>query len=288
MGIARKEKKVTRMDKLRERLHLVVDYVFSLSLPTAAFVIGKILWSKALKIPLIELPLPGSGRTILLRTISSDVATYNQIFIRRDYDIGSTRHAAGFFERLKKRNGHVVVIDCGANIGCGTAWFATQFPGARIVAVEPDLENWKLLQRNVQQFPNTEALHSAVWSSETDVAIANPNDRPWSYRMEATSALSPNNAESSVKAVTLHTLIGSCDPSAAVIVKMDIEGGEREVFGGDTSWLDRTDLLIIELHDDLCPWQGNSRNVMAAVARRPMDYKLVGENLYCFHDRPMW
>jgi hypothetical protein len=33
------------------------------------------------------------------------------------------------------------------------------------------------------------------------------------------------------------------------ILKVDIEGAEKEVFSGAASWIDRVDGIIIELHD---------------------------------------
>lgn len=269
----------------KERLNLAIDYVFAFSPLKAAAIIARILIAKASKRELIDLPLPETDRTISLRSISSDIATYNQIFIHHEYDIRSTKHATMFLERMENRKGSVLVIDCGANVGCGAAWFALQFPDARIIAIEPDLENWNLLRHNVKQFPNAEALHAAVWSTETEVVISNPDARPWAYQTEEVNVDAGEKVGDVIKAITLNSLIDRCDPTATVIVKMDIEGAEREVFSQNTSWLDRVDLLIIEPHDNLFPWQGNSRNFMAAVASRPMDYQIVGENLFCFHDR---
>jgi len=37
------------------------------------------------------------------------------------------------------------------------------------------------------------------------------------------------------------------------LIKIDIEGSEKEVFKNNTDWLKRTELLIIELHDELAP-----------------------------------
>ena len=37
------------------------------------------------------------------------------------------------------------------------------------------------------------------------------------------------------------------------VLKMDVEGGEKEIFEHPEGWLDRVDLLVVELHDRICP-----------------------------------
>ena len=43
-----------------------------------------------------------------------------------------------------------VIIDAGANIGLASIWFASKFPEARILAIEPEKSNYELLVRNVE------------------------------------------------------------------------------------------------------------------------------------------
>jgi hypothetical protein len=57
------------------------------------------------------------------------------------------------------------------------------------------------------------------------------------------------------------------------------------VFSKNTSWLGMVDLLIIELHDSLLPWQGNSRAFFSAIVSKPVDYIWRAENLFCFQVR---
>ena len=35
------------------------------------------------------------------------------------------------------------------------------------------------------------------------------------------------------------------------LLKMDIEGAEEEIFAGDFSWLDKVDIVLVELHTAL-------------------------------------
>jgi hypothetical protein len=36
------------------------------------------------------------------------------------------------------------------------------------------------------------------------------------------------------------------------ILKIDIEGSELELFGGETPWLDHVDNIVIDIHDAAC------------------------------------
>jgi Methyltransferase FkbM domain len=116
------------------------------------------------------------------------------------------------------------------------------------------------------------------------VVISNPDDKPWAFRTEAITE-NKQQCGPPIDTVTMDGLVADHTPSTSLIVKIDIEGAEREVFSKNTSWLQLVDLLIIELHDSLFPWQGNSRPFFSAIASKPMDYLWRGENLFCFQLR---
>jgi FkbM family methyltransferase len=127
-------------------------------------------------------------------------------------------------------------------------------------------------------------MRAALWSSEAHVVIANPDASPWAFRTEAVAERAVQE-KPLIDAVTMDSLLEDYSTSTGFIVKIDIEGAEREVFSSNTSWLRLVDLLIIELHDIAFPWKGNSRNFFSAIAAMPMDYIWQPENLFCFHIR---
>jgi FkbM family methyltransferase len=280
-----------RVDSSRYRiftqLKLAIDYCFVLSIPRGAWYVASILVAKLLRRPFVFLPIPGAGRTVRLRTASSDIATYNQVFIRREYDFSDLPYAERFRPSAEAATGKasgITIIDCGANIGCSTLWFASEFPGAEIVAVEPERANFELLKANLAHLSNVRTIRAAVWGSSARVAIVNPHARSWGFQTGAVAA-DDDPDKTTIDAVTMDALLRDSAPSARLIVKMDIEGAEREVFAKDTSWLQAVDLLIIELHDPMFPWEGNSRTFFSAVARREMDYAWRAENLFCFQKK---
>jgi hypothetical protein len=67
-----------------------------------------------------------------------------------------------------------------------------------------------------------------------------------------------------------------------ILVKIDIEGAESEVFEAPAAWLASTTMLIIELHDWLLPGQGTSKNFLRRIVEHNFDVVLQGENLILF------
>ena len=62
------------------------------------------------------------------------------------------------------------------------------------------------------------------------------------------------------------------------ILKLDIEGSEKEVFSaGFENWMPKTKVIIIELHDAMKP--GCSRAVFAAVNKYNFSFNIKGENI---------
>ena len=68
-----------------------------------------------------------------------------------------------------------------------------------------------------------------------------------------------------------------------MIFKIDIEGGEKSLFSGDTTWMRQFPLIIIELHDWMLPFSGSSKNFLKAVAEHEFDFVHKGENIFLFN-----
>ncbi len=64
------------------------------------------------------------------------------------------------------------------------------------------------------------------------------------------------------------------------LIKIDIEGGESELFSQHTNWIDHFPLLVIELHDWMLPGTANSSHFLKATATQERDFVHVGENIF--------
>jgi FkbM family methyltransferase len=203
---------------------------------------------------------------------SSDEAVFDQLFVRREY------------APVCGREGEAkLILDLGANVGYASAIFASRFPSARILAVEPDPGNYELCQRNLAPYGDrVQTLLGAVWARRSRLALERGggcDGREWATRVAEAGPAS----EASVEAWDIEGLLEMAGATEVDLVKIDIEGSEVEVFAADTSrWLPRVRNLCIELHDEKC------REVFLR-AMAGFDYELEehGEYTFCFDLRPV-
>ena len=143
------------------------------------------------------------------------------------------------------------IVDAGANIGLASVYFASRFPNARIVALEVEQSNFELLKRNTKPYPNITCLQKALWSGQKQLSIVNPTDEPWAFRVsEAVSG----NAALSVMSFAVTDVIKEFDHQQIDLLKIDIEGAEKEIFqNGMDHWIDRVGMIAVELHDRIVP-----------------------------------
>lgn len=233
----------------------------------------------------LDIRVPGLKAPLTLLGGSSHLPTFMQIFVNFHYDIDKFPQAKtlkAWFRDARGAGKNPPIIDCGANIGLSSVWFASQFPEATVYAVEPSPSNFELLKRNAAPYPNIIPLLGGVWDRNTELSIVNPEGSSWQFRVGETSA---TEAENLVRAFTIPQILELAGAEEALMVKLDIEGSEAALFRSNTAWLDRTALLIIELHDWIMPWQDTSRTFIAATSQRSFDYAVSGENLYLFHHK---
>ena len=80
----------------------------------------------------------------------------------------------------------------------------------------------------------------------------------------------------------IKTVIAQIGADELDVVKLDIEGAEKEVFrAGFESWLPKTRLLIVELHDRMVP--GCSKSLFDAVSKYDFDCETRWENLIFYN-----
>lgn len=172
-----------------------------------------------------------------------------------------------------------LIIDCGGNIGLAAVWFAVQFPGALIYSIEPDIGNFTLLQTNCRHYANIVPVHGAIWNRPSQVTIENPSAGAGAFRVcESTDKTDSHN----VRAYTIDEIREQSGNTGILIVKIDIEGGEKNLFSSNTNWVSDTGLIVAELHDWLYPWAGTSKPFFACLSRQDASYVFRGENIFCF------
>ena len=167
-----------------------------------------------------------------------------------------------------------LIIDAGANIGASVVWFSQVFPESHIVAFEPDVNNFELLKRNTEGL-DVELHNAAIGPIDGNVSIQDPGEGEWGYRTKV-------DVDGGCAMVGLDRIFSAKlkDKFEPYIVKIDIEGAEDELFSDSTEWIDRTPIIIIELHDWLLPKKATSRNFLRAICKYDRDFVHIGENIF--------
>jgi FkbM family methyltransferase len=218
----------------------------------------------------ISVECPNTDFIAELRIGDTDIDTFRQVFIKKEYDIEGLPENAG------------VIVDLGANIGLASLYFAGRFPAARVIAVEPDSSNFILLQRNIMQLgQRCEAVRAAIWSEDTNLSVKTHTDDGrylggWGAQTIAQEANADGGA-AEVGALSMTTLIKQFNLDQIDILKVDIEGAELELFGSaELSWLDYVRVVVVETHERFRP--GSHGAVLAALARSFKKGTRSGEN----------
>jgi len=221
-----------------KRKHTRFDLRYFLAFPplTAMRLIrSKLKLSKTRSGELVEFPVSHSVCPAL-RARTQDIDIFELTFLLRDCN--------AILQREPR-----VIIDAGAHIGCAALFFASSFPRANIVAIEPDPGNYQLLLRNTRGNQRIRAIHAAVWHRPESVVIANEKDDPCAFQIK-----SAGSQCTMIQGLTVSAIIKECGFEKIDLLKFDIEGAEREIFAtGDLDWMNRTHAIMIELHDRFRP-----------------------------------
>jgi FkbM family methyltransferase len=188
-----------------------------------------------------------SGPPVLLRVGTTDVDVYRQVMVDREYECNLSVAPE-------------VIIDAGAHIGLASIWFATRYPNALIVAVEPETDNFELLVANTVAYPNVQAVRAALWVTDGDVDLLDPGWGTWGFRIGDRAT---GDNKKVVCGVSLPRLMDRFRLDHIDLLKLDIEGSEVEVFSQCSSWIDQVEGIVVELHDRIRP--GCSRAFFGAV-----------------------
>ncbi len=218
----------------------------------------KLKSKKGLKLSFVKTP-------VYFRGIRSDELMFEQIFINKEYAI-------------KVPFKPEIILDLGANVGYASLYFITRFPDARIIAVEPEENNFKAAVKNLEHYKNIELIRGAVWNISGIINVIDSGYGEAAYMVQEGLITNP------VKALTVEEIIRQRDISQIDILKIDIEGAEKELFdSGYESWLPLAKILIIETHDRYKP--GTSRSLCKAICQYDFSLELSGENLVFYNNR---
>ncbi|MEW4922841.1 FkbM family methyltransferase [Algibacter sp. 2305UL17-15] len=230
---------------------------------------GLVIFSK-LKLGLTKnISVPGISHPIYLRKSTTDIPTFFQIFTKLEY-------------KIPLKFDPKVIIDLGANIGLGAIYLANKHPNAKIISIEPERSNFEVLKKNTGNYKNIIPLQKAISNLDGQfIEIEDTGAGNWAFM---TKVIEKNQSTtSSVETISVKKLMELHDLKHIDILKIDIEGAEKELFESNyEDWMPVTKCIIIELHDDMK--KGCSKSLFKCIGNYNFSVEFKGENLVFMND----
>ena len=222
--------------------------------------LSKIYFAK--KNEIVTIQIPDYHHPVFLRAKSSDEYIFQQIFINQEYEF--TIHKTPD-----------TIIDAGANIGFAAVYFAHKYPNAKIICLEPEPSNFILLRKNISNYPNIIPIQKGLWDKSTHLQIIDNGLDIWGFTVQECTS----DVTGAIEATSLPDIMKQFSIYQLSIVKMDIEGSEKEVLMAPDvhDWLAKCDTLVIELHDRMK--EGTSKTLFETLSPYKISMDLKGENL---------
>ena len=172
-----------------------------------------------------------------LRKDSTDWRVFKSIFIVKEFQLPIDFDAK-------------FIVDAGAYTGFSSVYFARKYPNSKVIAIEPESENFELLKKNTSKIASIKPLNLGIWFKQAYLKIKEGGSGSWSFTTEEVSSTDDYD----VKAIDLNSILKENNAETIDILKLDIETSEKELFENiDTKLLDKINVIIIELHDYIKP-----------------------------------
>ena len=175
----------------------------------------------------------GSVSTLLLRPSSHDFKLVEEIFLEHTYGVDLPQVGT--------------VLDLGANIGVATAYLNKRFPAAAFCCVEPDPANAVVLRRTIDvNKVNARVVDAAVGVADGECTLQVSAD-------PRSSSLVPDALATTIQSIrvpmmSVQSILQSQGWNKIDLLKVDIEGYERTLFGSDAGWLKVVGHIVGEVH----------------------------------------
>ncbi|MEI7507991.1 MAG: FkbM family methyltransferase [Flavobacterium sp.] len=179
---------------------------------------------------------------------SSDIDVFQQVYGWEEYSEVVKQFKQHFHENSDYS---INIIDAGSNIGLTSLFFLDHFNKPNIICLEPELENFKILDFNIKNNETHKIvkINAAIWSSNKKIKIVRDfRDRQdWSFRVEETNELD------GVQAYSINQLVREYKYELIDILKIDVEGSEKQIFTSENAnvdFLEITKCIALEIHDE--------------------------------------
>ncbi len=170
-----------------------------------------------------------------------------------------------------------LILDLGANIGVSALQFSERFPEASVIALEPSESNFKQLEANCRSASNVKSHLAAVNASDAQLNLFDgPESANNAFRTFSAEGPQPI---AMVPGISPETLLAQHSEFQPLLVKIDIEGFESELFKNRPNWIEQFPFVMTELHDWMLWGQASSNSMLLATLNSKRDIVISGENL---------
>jgi FkbM family methyltransferase len=191
--------------------------------------------------------LPFLGRTIYFRKKTKDKETFKEIFNQNIYNI-------------KLPIVPKLIIDAGSNTGFAALFFKIKYPEAKIISLEIETENVKMIKKNLKGYKDIEIIQKGLFNKKSFFKIEDPYNATNSFVIK--EVIPGENYD--IESITIDEILNSTKAETIDILKIDIEGAEKDLFEKDyENWLPKVKIIMVETHDRMIP--KCSYSVMKAV-----------------------
>jgi FkbM family methyltransferase len=139
-----------------------------------------------------------------------------------------------------------LIVDAGAYIGDTAAWYLSTCPEATVVSLEPDEDNFKLLDENCRAYGHRSIRRKAgIWPRDAFLRVDTTGEKD-------SLAVHEVNAGEAYDCLGLSplTIMQDAGFERIDILKCNIEGAEVPLFEANyEEWLSRTRSIYIQLHN---------------------------------------
>jgi FkbM family methyltransferase len=215
------------------KLKLLLKYLHELG---AVTLLNYLYDRFVIKEKILKIKIKGLHDKVLIRNHPSDISIFSQIFVYKEYDVEINMEVK-------------TIIDCGANIGLASLFFLKKFPNIKIIAIEPEANNFLLLKRNLGLYKNVTCINKGVWSKTANLEVLDFGGGHSGFIVKEIE--SPNKA--SILAVSIDEIMSQFQLNYVDIVKLDIEGSEEQVFSNYSKWIEQVSFIFCEIHEGMKP-----------------------------------
>jgi len=217
------------------------------------------------------------GKIFYRKNSKTDLFIINEILFKNSLSLDFLKISSSirvYYDIILSQGFTPLIIDAGANIGAASISFLSTYRKAKILAIEPEEGNLDLLNLNLQSL-NASIVPGAIASESGTLFLHDPGSGDWGFRV------SEHKSGYAVKAHSINDLLkGSLEhDETPFICKIDIEGGEQDLFCKNTEWMAKFPVIMIEIHDWMLPRKSISKNLFAAIGLGNFDVVISGELL---------